>query len=224
MLTIFRNSILAAFCGLFILLSTAAAQEKSSGKPAEADKNNKIDKVEKTEPEKKNKNGLAPITLEDLATEFPDVAGWEKSEIQKYPTEALGFSVNYESNAGGKVTIYVYNGGNKKIGDGVEDKIVVSELKKAKGEIQQIADMGYYENLKEVKSETITLGGAAGKLKSLYTLYTMGPKGRLANSEIYIFGHQNRFIKIRATRPRENSEGDKMVADLLKEIDAYFAQ
>ena len=136
----------------------------------------------------------------------------------------MGFSINYESREGGKVTIYVYNGGKKKIDDGATDKVIKEELNKAKGEIQKVADLGYYPNLKELKNETVTLGGTSGKVKVLYTLYNIGTEGKYVASEIYIFGHQNRFIKIRATRLRNKNEaGNKMVADLLKEIDTFFS-
>ena len=218
----FRYTVLTLLCGLFIMQSVAVAQDKSAqpqaGKP---DKTDKSDKIEKTD---KATNGLAPITLDDLAINFPDVEGWERSEIQKYPTEDMGFSINYESRQGGKVTIYVYNGGKKKIDDGVTDKVIKEELNKAKGEIQKVADLGYYPNLKELKNETVTLGGTSGKHKVLYTLYNFGAEDKYVASEIYIFGHKNRFIKIRATRLRDkNEDGNKMVADLLKEIDLFFS-
>jgi hypothetical protein len=205
--------------------SVAVAQDKpaqpQADKSDKADKNNKTDKTDKKD---KTPNDLAPITLNDLAVNFPDVEGWEKSEIQKYPTEDLGFSINYESRHGGRVTIYVYNGGKKKIADGVTDKVIKEQLNKAKDEIKQVAEMGYYENLKELKNDTVTLGGTEGKVKVLYTLYNFGSGEKYVASEIYIFGHRNRFIKIRATRLRDKNEtGNKMVADLLKEIDTFFS-
>jgi len=220
--SVFRYMILTVFCGLFALHSTAAAQDDSSGSPT--GKPSKIEKTEKTEKVTKKPNGLASVTLEDLAVNFPEVEDWEQSEIQKYPTEDLGFSIDYESSEGGKVTIYVYKGGQKQIPDDISDKIIKNELNKAKGEIQKVADMGYYDNLKEVKNDTVTLGGTSGKIKSLHTLYNFSARNQNLASEIYIFGHKNRFIKIRATRSRNNNEsGDKMVAELLAELDTFFS-
>lgn len=217
----FKYTILTVFCGLFLTQSAVFAQvkptETESGKPA---------KTEKTEEKinKKTPGGLATVTLEDLAVDFPEVEDWEQSEIQKYPTEDLGFSINYEAKAGGRVTVYVYKGGQKTIPDDVTDKVIKNELNKAKGEIQKIADMGYYDNLKELKNDTVTLGGSAGKIKALHTLYNFSARDQNLTSEIYIFGNRNRFIKIRATRPRDdNATGDKMVTDLLKEIDTFFS-
>ncbi|MDQ3798753.1 MAG: hypothetical protein M3384_04830, partial [Acidobacteriota bacterium] len=145
--------------------------------------------------------------------------------IQKYPVEELGFSVNYESEEGGRVTIYVYNGGKKNIPDDISDKIIKNELNSVKNEIRRVAEMGYYQNLKEVKNDTVTLGGAGGKVKALRTAYNLSAGGRDLTSEIYIFAHQNRFIKIRATRPRDKDEsGNKAMNNLLAQIDTMFSK
>lgn len=224
MRSILEYTFIAALCGVFMMQSAAFAQDKSgSAKSGKPDSGSTEQTDKNTKQTEKAPNGLAPITLDDLAVNLPEVDGWEKGDIQKYPTEEMGFSVNYQSRQGGRVTVYVYNGGNKKIGDGAGDKIVKDELNKAKGEIRQMADFGYYENLKELKNETTSLG-ANGKNKVLYALYNFGAGDKVAASEIYIFGNQNRFVKIRATRARDNNEaGDKMVADLLKELDAFFS-
>lgn len=215
MRSIFRYSILALFCGLFMMQSIAAQDKSTEPQTEKTDKTGKTDKTPK---------GLAPVTLDDLAVNFPEVEGWDIGDIQKYPTEDLGFSVNYESRAGGRVTIYVYDGGKKNILDDLTDKTIKSELNSAKNEIKKVAEMGYYKKLKELKNETVTLGGTSGKIKVLYTLYNFTSDDTYLTSEIYIFGRKNKFIKIRATRPRdENETGDKMVADLLKELDAFFS-
>ena len=71
--SIFRFTILAVFCG-FIMQSVITAQDKSNqpqtGKPEKAEK------IEKTE---KAPNGLAPLTIKDLAVDFPDVEGWREA-------------------------------------------------------------------------------------------------------------------------------------------------
>lgn len=219
---IFRYTILSIFCSLLAFHSAAVAQDDSAGSPSGEPA--KTEKTEKTKKAVRNPNGLASVTLEDLAINFPEIENWQQSEIQKYPTEDLGFSIDYESREGGKVTIYVYKGGQKTIPDDISDKVIKNELKKAKGEIQKVADMGYYDDLKEVKNDTVTLGGTSGKIKALHALYNFRARNQNLASEIYIFGHKNRFIKIRATRSRSNNEsGDKMVTDLLAEIDTFFS-
>lgn len=222
-----KYTFFAVFCALFLMLSGGAAvsaQDKDSGKPPASDKTERTEKSEKDKKNPKTADGLAPVTLRDLAVDFPEVDDWDRSEIQKYPTEELGFSINYESEEGGRVTIYVYSGGKKNIPDDISDKIIAGEFSKAKNDIQKVADMGYYQNVKEVKNDTVTLGGANGKVKALRALYNLSAGGRDLTSEIYILAHQNRFIKIRATRPRDkDANGNPAVSKLLAEIDTMFA-
>ena len=223
MRSIFKYTLLAVFCCLFLMQIEITAQDNGKATPAEKpDKTKKTDKTDKTD---KTVDGVAPVTLKDLAVDFPDVEGWNRDEIQKYPSEELGFSVNYESEEGGRVTIYVYTGGKKNIPDDLNDKILKNELNSARGEIRKVADMGYYQDVKEIKNDTVALGGAGGKVKSLRALYNLSAGGRNLTSEIYLFAHRNRFIKIRATRPRDKDEnGNKAVAMLLAEIDVMFAK
>lgn len=226
MLSFFKYTLLAVFCGLFLMQSAVTAQDSGKSAPAEkSEKTGKDKKTDKTDKTDKTVNGIAPVTLKDLSIDFPDVEGWERDEIQKYPSEELGFSVNYMSEEGGRVTIYVYNGGKSNIPNDLNDKILKNEFANARNEIQKVADIGYYQNVKEVKNDTVTLSGASGKVKALRALYNLSAGGRNLTSEIYIFAHQNRFIKIRATRPRDKDEsGNKAFANLLAEIDAMFSK
>ncbi len=200
MRTVFRFTVLAVFLGLFLLQTTATAQPPGG-----------------------KSNNTKTTTSSEIV--FPDVDGWEKSEIQKYPTAALGYSVSYRSNYGDIVTIYVYNGGQPKIPNDINDKILKDEMSKAKNDIVQAGKAGYYDNVKEVKSDIITLGGANGKIKVLRTLFNFSLKGTPVDSEIYLFGHQNNFIKIRTTRPKaENNTENKFLTGFLAEIEKVFSE
>ena len=182
----FKYTIFAVFCCLFLISSTAFAQDN---------------------------------------IEFPEVDGWEMGEITTYPTAALGYSIPYQSETGGTVTIYVYNGGRSEIADGVEDKVVKSEIEKAKSDIKAYGEAGYYDDVKKIKDETITLGGKDGKVKALYSLFNFKIRGQKVDSEIYLFGYNGNFIKIRATRPMSKKGGENVaVNNLLKEIDALFSK
>lgn len=211
MRSILKYTVFTIFCGLFIMQAVVTAQDKST----------------QTSPDKADKTAkpVTPRVDKELKVEFPDIDGWEKSEITKYPTAALGYSIGYNSPEGGAVTVYVYNGGMKNIPDGATDNTVKSELERAKGDIRQAGKMGYYEDVKEIKNDTITLGGATGKVKALRSLFNFSARGQAVTSEIYIFGYQNNFIKIRATRPKEEDKTEnKAVADLLAAIDALFSK
>lgn len=151
---------------------------------------------------------------------FPDVEGWELSEKYKYPTADLGYSVNYESREGGRVTVYVYSGGKKKIPSELTG-IVADEMKRAKSDINAAVDQGMYQNAKALKSETTTIGGSTGGVKALYASYDLTARGNALHSEIYIFPYQNYFIKIRATRPKTYAKS-AAIDSLLAELDTVF--
>jgi hypothetical protein len=164
-------------------------------------------------------------SAQELVVKFPEIDGWEKGEVTKYPTTALGYSVGYESEKGEIVTVYVYTGGLKTIPDDVSHKTFKDEMNRAKAEIRQVEEMGYYENVKELKNDTVTLGGDAGKVKALHTLFTFKVRGQEVSSEIFIWGYQNNFIKIRATRKAEKDMAySKEFTALLAELDKLFSK
>ncbi len=160
----------------------------------------------------------------DLKIKFPDIEGWDKSEITKYPIPELGYSINYESEEGGRVTVYIYNGGKKNIPGNINDKILKGEIDKAKGEIIQVGKMGAYQNVKEIKNDEQVLGGEEGKVKALHSLFSFSARGQQLTSEIFLFGYQNHFIKLRATRPFEKEDvKNQAMIDLLSAIDKLFS-
>lgn len=157
----------------------------------------------------------------DGKVEFPDVDGWEKSDVTTYPTAALGYSVGYDSPEGGRVTFYVYKGGLEKIPESLTGP-VADQMKNAKAEIAAVADAGYYQNVREIRSGTITIGGAEGK-EALYTLYTLSANGVGLESEIYLFVYKDHFIKIRATRrPTPKGETNEAFEELMNEVIRVF--
>jgi hypothetical protein len=160
----------------------------------------------------------------NLEIEFPEIKGWKKSEVLKYPREELGYSINYDSPEGGRVTVYVYDAGLKTIPNDINSSILKDEIQRAKEEIKAFGEAGLYENVKEIKNDTVTLGGAAGKIKALHSLFNFRAGGRDLTSEIFLFSYQNKFIKIRATRlkDREGVE-NKSLVNLFSEIDALFS-
>lgn len=162
---------------------------------------------------------------QELKIEFPEIDGWEKGEVTKYPSSALGYSIGYESDKGEIVTVYVYNGGLKVIPNDVNHKTIKDEMDRAKGDIHQVAKMGYYENVKELKNDTITLSGESGKVKALHALLTFKANGQDVSSEIFIWSHQNYFIKIRATRKTEKEiVNSKEFTAFLAEMDKLFSK
>ncbi|MBK9162981.1 MAG: hypothetical protein IPM21_03580 [Acidobacteria bacterium] len=159
----------------------------------------------------------------DGKVEFPEVDGWEKSSITRYPTAALGYSVSYDSSENGRVTFYVYNGGLKTISDSLTGP-VAGQMTQARSDIAAAADAGYYQNVREIRSGTITIGEGDG-VEALYTLYTLSANRTGLESEIYLFVYKNHFIKIRVTRPPTPAgETNEAFDELMNEVIRLFAK
>jgi hypothetical protein len=198
------KTILVIFCSLFLTQTVAVAQDKS---PDKADKAAKSD---------------TPSADKESKVEFPDVEGWKKSVVRN-PVAELGDMIHYDSDAG-RVTVYFYNGGLKNISDDIKSATLKDEMANAKNGIYQLGEMGIYQNVKEVKNDTVALGGASGKVKALHSLFNFSAKGQELVSEIYLFGYKNNFVKIRATRPKQADAENKAFADLLAKLDTHFSR
>ncbi len=155
---------------------------------------------------------------------FPEIEGWTKGEMTRYPTVELGYSLPYRSEQGVIVTLYAYPGNNRTIPNNL-DGVVKKEFEKTKSDIFAVGKQGVYKDVKEIKSETLVLGGSGGKISALHALFTFSIQGRDVNSEIYLFPYHDRFIKIRATRPVSlGKEADAEFATLLSELDSFLSK
>jgi hypothetical protein len=160
----------------------------------------------------------------ELKIVFPEVEGWEKSDIVRYPVPELGYSINYESETAGRVTIYIYNGGRKTIANGITDSVVKAEIEKTKTEIYMVEKMGRYKNVKEIINDTLVLGGENGKIDALHCTLRFSAGSDDLTSEIYLFGFQNHFVKFRATRLYVKDEvKNAELARLLTSMDSLFS-
>lgn len=196
-----KISILTLICGLFLLSSTAYSQNgKGTGTTS-----------------------VTPSTATNVKKELPEIKGWEKADAanSENPDDYI---VNYQSDKAGKVTVYIYTGGVKNIPNGVMDKVIADEMEGAKGAIAQLEEVGIYTDVKSEETKTINLSGKNGKLKTLYTHYNLKAKGTPLVSDIYLFGHQSKFIKIRSTRLQDQeTSGQAAVTELLTELEKYFS-
>ena len=168
----------------------------------------------------------SPLKLErekpfDGDVKFPEVEGWELSSRQQYPTPEMGYSHNYASDSG-RVTVYVYNGGRTSIPNTLTG-LVAEEVKMTQAGIMMFVERGSYESAKELKNETVTLGGAKGKVKALHVLYALRAGGRDLDSHIYLFPYNNYFVKIRMTGPPAKEPSTQSLA-LFEALDLLFSK
>lgn len=224
-----KAAVISAAITLFLIpAATAQDKPKNDSKP----KTGKVEPFVKPATMKDVQSGNPSIRIlnDELEIDFPDVEGWERSDPYRYP-KGLGYSVQYDSVGGGRITIYVYNGGRKIIANDLSGE-VKDEMGRAKSEIFAMEEMGYYENVKEMKSDAVTLGGNAGKVRVLRAVFSlddtrsnMAGVSKSRTSEIYIFPHQNHFIKIRSTRSKEDGKTpNKAIVALFTEIDNFFTK
>jgi hypothetical protein len=199
----------ALFCAVWGFSVGAFAQPPDAGKPKESEV--KVKQPENNSPNRKT-SGIV----------FPDIEGWKKSGITTYPNPALGYSINYDSYSGkgGRVTVYVYNGGESKIPDDINDRVVKSEFENAKSDIVKLGKQGLYQDLKEIRQQIVSVGNEG--IKAHYALFYFDVRGQQVASELYLFSYQDNFIKIRATRPKTSEKNDEF-DNLLKEIALIFA-
>ena len=194
---------------LSILLFSTVLNAQDAGAPG----------GKQTEPPKINtRPAPTPSPVKGNVLLFPEIEGWTKSEKTVYPVPALGYSYTYESNSGGRVTIYVYNGGKRTIPNDVNDPVVKREFENVKNEVFAAEQLGYYQNVKVVKSSVETIGAST---KCQYGLLNFTVRGNKVVSEIYLFAYDNNFIKLRATRAPDKADDDEFNT-LLTELAAMF--
>lgn len=187
------------FCGLVLIPTPSIAQENPDKTSKDSEKESRV--------------------------VFPLIEGWEKGEIVTYPKPELGYSLPYKSSEGGTVTIYIYNGGNKEISSDLNNQTIKNEMERSKNEIQKVGELGYYDDVKLIKDDTVKLGGESGKVESLRSLFNFSIRGTDVTSEIYLFSYHNNFIKIRATRMRDKEEEEnEAFAALLVSVDTLFSK
>lgn len=196
---IIRHTLFAFMIGLLLLQAGVDAQDESAqgGEPASTKSDN------------------SKFT-------FPEVEGWENSEVMNTP---VGDMVNYDSEEGGRVTLYFYDGVLKEIPNDKRENILKDEMTGAKLGILQLGEMGIYKNIKEaITDETIMLGGKSGKVKSLHSLLYFSARDTDLVSEIYVFSYKDHLFKIRASRAKSKEKDNKALENFLSQLDTQFSK
>ena len=159
-----------------------------------------------------------------IEVKFPEIEGWTKGNVSGGVTEQMGLIAPYNAKSSAIATIYVYDRGIQKIPDDLSG-VVETEFKETKDSLYRLVQMGLYKSVKEVKSETSTLGGAKGKVKALHAIFIMKMKGTDTISEIYLFSYKNYFVNITLTQPKAvaGEELKKELENFVAAMDTLFA-
>ena len=153
---------------------------------------------------------------------FPKVEGWKSSDVMNTP---VGDTVNYDSEEGGRVTLYMYDGVLKGISNEKRESMLKDEMTNAKLGILQFGEMGIYKNIKEaINNETTMLGGKSGKVKALHSLLYFSARDEDLVSEIYVFSYKDHLFKIRASRPKSKEKDNKTLENFFSGLDEHFSK
>ena len=165
--------------------------------------------------------GKASFQPQDV--EFPAVEGWRLGPKSAIPMEQSGIIVNYDSPDRERMTVYVYSRGKTDIPNELSG-IIKDEFEGAKNALRTVAEAGIYSNLKIVKSETATVGGATGKVKALRAVLSFEAGGNKLNSELFVFPYKGHVVKLRISRPAALAMDAESYTRLLSALDNLFSR
>lgn len=109
----------------------------------------------------------------------------------------LGYSIEYRGRQS-KVTLYVYDLGQKEIPDGKMNPAVAGQLQSASAEIEEAANQGIYEIQERMQGEL----PFSKTVQAAFVSTGFGLKAKSQNLKSYAFvtGRKGRFVKVRATQ------------------------
>lgn len=163
----------------------------------------------------------APESMEvyrEMATgiEFPQqLAKFERGEVKAFEDPALGVGIGY-SRETANVTLYIFDGGVKDIGRGIESPAVKMQFERAKRDIAEAQKRGLYEALEQTAEMEAAIGDAERGFPVLVSSYRLTIDKEAVISHIYLTGCRSRFVKVRITYPASDREKyAPQVADFL---------
>ena len=148
--------------------------------------------------------------------DWPEVKGLEKQKANMFKDAALGYSVSYLGD-GLVITVFVYDLGLDKIPTGPNSDTIKAEMYESLLALEANKTSGRYKSIQPLDQKVIPFGSnkAAPQLRCKRYEVDIAKEGP-AITELYVTGHKNHFIKIRATYPTEGKEkNEKAVAELI---------
>lgn len=151
----------------------------------------------------------AEYVVEEAGLRFPDKLG---SAVQKrsvrYPQAALGHGIDYGGSNFG-ASIYVYNGGERAIPDGIESSLVRVEFAKARSQITGVQQRSGEAGPKLVRERIVKIGSIAF-MTAIYR-YTRNNIDTL--SVLALTGFRQHFVKLRMGMPAADEQAGMTLAE-----------
>jgi hypothetical protein len=161
---------------------------------------------------------LALTMLAPLWARAQDQAGasiWQFTGSQKIGG-GLGKAIGYRSRGGAVATFYIYDRDLPVVPTGTDSRLVRSELERCKAALVEFRT-GQGWDVREVSQQIVPLGSGENAPSVLCVTYELQHHGRVLLSQLYLMGHQNKFLKIRTTYPADNQAVCEEEIDVLME-------
>jgi hypothetical protein len=154
---------------------------------------------------------------------FPEtLGGMPRISAYNYESRRPGLGVSFKYQVQSPTIfadVYVFNGGRPVIPEGIADPAVIGMFDSAIGEIRAMGEMGRYENVQMIGSDSITLGEAPGARRVLRARfsYTLAEGG--VYSHVYGLAVRNHFVKLRFTyRQDQSAEAVPVLGAVLQDL------
>ncbi len=160
-----------------------------------------------------------PFHDEKTGLVFEDVNGFERLDTHHFKGRGLGYSVDYRSKSGIRISVYVYDFELPEIPDGPFSPLIKQQYENSKRDIIQAKEQGAYQEAEELANEVIVLGedDEAPKLRKATFRVRRSDKDWI--SYIYLTGYKKHFLKVRSTLPADNRAAcEKEAAAVLAQL------
>ena len=148
--------------------------------------------------------------------EWPEVKGLDKQKPNMFKDASPGYSVSYLGD-GLVVTVFVYDLGLDKIPTGPNSDTIKAEMYESSLALEANKASGRYKKIEPLDEKVIPFGSnkAAPQIRRKRYEVDIAKEGP-AITELYVTGHKNHFIKLRATYPTDTKDkSEKAIAELL---------
>jgi len=142
---------------------------------------------------------------------------------------SLGRSIHYRY-PGVKVSIFVYNGGQRTIETGIAEPGIRDQIVGAIQDVYVQGKLGYYMDIQAMNPEPTELDTGAGSQDALWTRLTYAETEKGIDVEkmswIFVTGYKNHFFKIRYTCAAdlfdEEMAGSRLFGSFIADVGHIF--
>jgi hypothetical protein len=157
------------------------------------------------------------VELQDLGITLPaTIAGIKYTRRSDFKEASAGYSVSY-GNEACKLTLYVYDGGQKDIPTGKTGKMIEDQLKDMGSELARFENQGVLKNVKQLDTDPPFPKTVLEKFAASSFTFDIDSGG--CKSYALLTGYKGRYFKIRATQyVVDGKTNDKELHKFLEDI------